>query len=156
MIGNDLKSCREALTSDAGDNLHLLERISIDLQVQNSIVPTAYSLARFKISGNLPSLKVNLSDTKYKSLMRLIDVCIPKFDDDENNAIPIPPPQNRAVSGAFQGLFGSKEMEYIVDEDSGDKAVSRNPSNESTEGNVDVRIVMSFIGANINVCQSAA
>lgn len=153
VIGNDLQSCREALTADVGDNLHLLERISIDLQVQNSIVPTAYSLARFKISGNLPSLKVNVSDTKYKSLMRLIDVCIPKFDDAEYTAAPVLPPQNRVASGAFQGLFGSKETDYMVslDEDGGDKTVSRNTPIEPSEGNVDVRVVMSFIGANFNV-----
>lgn len=139
--------------SDAGDNLHLLERISIDLQVQNSIVPTAYSLARFKISGNLPSLKVNLSDTKYKSLMRLIDVCIPKFDDAGNTAAPVPPPQNRAAPGAFQGLFGAKETEYTVslDEDGGDKAVTRTTSVESSEGTVDVRVVISFISAKLDV-----
>ena len=31
LIGNDLQSCLEALTSSRHDNLHLLERINIDL-----------------------------------------------------------------------------------------------------------------------------
>jgi hypothetical protein len=41
--------------------------------------------------------------------MRLIDVCIPKFDDDQNAAAPAPLPENRNAPGAFQGLFGQKK-----------------------------------------------
>ncbi|KAJ7169902.1 vacuolar protein sorting-associated protein 13 [Mycena filopes] len=83
VLGNDLQSCQDALTSDAKDTLHLLERINLDLQVQNSIVPTAFNLAKFKVSGHLPSLQVNLSDTKYKALMRLIDLPAGLFSQSE-------------------------------------------------------------------------
>lgn len=124
LIGNDLQSCLEALTSSKHDNLHLLERINIDLQVQNSIVPTAYNLARLKVSGHLPTLQVNLSDTKYKSLMRLIDVAIPKFDDGETGQRPPPQPvvapQSKTGFRLTSGLFGTVEQEYNVD-DEGDK-----------------------------------
>ncbi|KAJ7706184.1 vacuolar protein sorting-associated protein 13 [Mycena rosella] len=119
VLGNDLKSCQDALTSDSKDSLHLLERISLDLQVQNSIVPTAFNLARFKVSGHLPDLQVNLSDTKYKALMRLIDVCIPKFGDSE--AATAPPPLPKHPSNTFQlpsGLFSQADTEYnVYDED---------------------------------------
>ena len=111
-----MQACREALTSKKHDNLHLLERISIDLQVQNSIVPTAYTLARFKVSGHLPTLQINLSDTKYKSLMGLIDVAIPHFDDDA----PAPRPALTQVkSSAFRlrsGFFAQNE-EYNLEDD---------------------------------------
>ncbi|KAJ7254114.1 hypothetical protein B0H12DRAFT_1202424 [Mycena haematopus] len=122
ILGNDFQSCQDALTSESKDALHLLERTNFDLQVQNSIVPTAFTLARFKISGHLPSLQVNLSDTKYKALMRLIDVCIPKFGDDAAT-----PPLVKNGSNTFQipsGLFGQSETEYNVadDEDEGDDA----------------------------------
>ena len=127
LIGNDLQSCLEALTSSRHDNLHLLERINIDLQVQNSIVPTAYNLARLKVSGHLPTLKVNLSDTKYKSLMRLIDVAIPKLGDDDEAGRPPPKPlagpQPKSGFRLTSGLFGPTEQEYNVDEgDKEDKA----------------------------------
>lgn len=145
LLGNDLQSCREALTSNAGDNLHLLERINIDLQVQNSIVPTAYSLARFKVSGTLPTLNVNLSDTKYKALMRLVDVCIPKFDDDQPDTPPPPPPPDRNASGAFQGLFGQKGTDYTLplddDEDDDHTSKSREEFFEADEGSIEVCIV---------------
>ena len=113
-----MEASRKALTSDDHDELHLLERINIDLQVQNSIVPSAHSLARFKVSGHLPNLQINLSDTKYKSLMRLIDVSIPHFDDDTST--PARPPLDKRKSGAFRlpgGIFGIGDQTYRPDND---------------------------------------
>ncbi|KAF5375265.1 hypothetical protein D9758_000284 [Tetrapyrgos nigripes] len=122
VIGNDLQSCRQALTSEDTDSLHLLERISIDLQVQNSIVPSAFNLAKFKVSGKLPSLQVNLSDTKYKALMRLVDVSIPKLGDSSQgeNAHP-PAPKTPIIFPLVPGgLFGPSEKEYHIDDDDDD------------------------------------
>jgi vacuolar protein sorting-associated protein 13A/C len=102
------------LKNTSNDSLHLLERINIDLQIDKSIVPAAVNLAQFKISGNLPSLQVNFSDAKYKSLMRLVDVCIPHFDDAHSSS-----ETKRTVSGGYQlagGLFGQAEPEYNVDD----------------------------------------
>src|ERR1700683_159651 len=154
VIGNDLQSCRDALTSNASDNLHLLERINIELQVENSIVPTAYSLARFKVAGKLPSLKANLSDTKYQSLMRLIDVCIPKFDDDEK-VVSVPQPTDGNTSSAFQGLFGQKGVDYTValddDDGEGHEKSQEEPFFEADEGNVEVCAVMAYITSKRNL-----
>ncbi|CAK5280530.1 unnamed protein product [Mycena citricolor] len=115
VLGNDLQSCQDALTSEGGDSLHLLERVNLDLEAQNSIVPTALNLARFKVSGSLPSLQVNVSDNKYKALMRLIDVCIPKFGDDDQ-----PRPIVKPGPSSFQlptGLFAQTEREYNIEDD---------------------------------------
>jgi vacuolar protein sorting-associated protein 13A/C len=132
LLGNDLELCRKALTSHERDTLHLVERINMDFQVQNSIVPSALNLARFKVAGKLPTLQVNFSDTKYKTLMRLIDVTIPKFDDDVPvqpaiTAAPVKTPRpeitGRSVSGPF--TLWSKNQEYNVedsDDDEGDDA----------------------------------
>lgn len=38
------------------------------------------------MTGELPRLKVNLSDAKYKALMRFIDVAIPKFGEEQTTA----------------------------------------------------------------------
>ncbi|KAJ7786305.1 vacuolar protein sorting-associated protein 13 [Mycena metata] len=138
VLGNDLQSCQDALTSDAKDSLHLLERINLDLQVQNSIVPTAFNLAKFKVSGHLPSLQVNLSDTKYKALMRLIDVCIPKFGEESTPAI-TPPPMVKTASSAFQlpALFSQSETEYNVadEEDEAQDADDENGEDTFFEAN---------------------
>ncbi|KIY52729.1 hypothetical protein FISHEDRAFT_63685 [Fistulina hepatica ATCC 64428] len=110
VIGSDLRSCRDALASEY-DTLHLLERINVDLQIENSIAPTAYNLPRIKVAGKLPTLQVNMSDSKYKALMRLIDVCIPKFGD-ESTPVPLDIHQvsfsfNFAVDTLCASLFKS-------------------------------------------------
>jgi vacuolar protein sorting-associated protein 13A/C len=132
------------LTSDASDSLHLLERININLQVQNSIVPGALNLARIKVSGKLPTLQVNLSDTKYKALMRLIDVCIPKFDNESEVDIS-PPLQMGLAPGGFRlpsGLFGKTGMEYNIDEEEGDdddgSSTREEQFFEAEDGNIEV------------------
>ncbi|KAG5647989.1 hypothetical protein DXG03_007023 [Asterophora parasitica] len=117
IIGNNYQSCLDALQFGSSGTLHLLERISIDLQVHNSIVPSALSIARFKVSGKLPTLQINLSDTKYKALMRLIDVCIPKFGDEDSRSLHSAPPAK--FSAGFQlasGLFGPSETEYNIED----------------------------------------
>ncbi|KAF7310912.1 hypothetical protein HMN09_00634500 [Mycena chlorophos] len=131
VLGNDLQSCQDALTSETKDALHLLERINIDLEIHNSIVPTALNLARFKVAGHLPTLQVNLSDTKYKALMRLIDVCIPKFGD--NAAASAPPPIAKTTSSAFQlpSVFGSATSEYNIEEDEEDVDDSKEEENDT-------------------------
>jgi vacuolar protein sorting-associated protein 13A/C len=129
LLGNDLESCRRALISDNGDSLHLLERTNITLQVQNSIVPKALALARMKVAGNLPQLRLNFSDAKYKTLMKLVDVTIPQFDDpdtlvalNQGSTTGVPqmvtsprPPAPRAVSGGYQ--IWDRSVEYNVDTD---------------------------------------
>jgi len=121
-MGTNLQACRDALTSKSGDHLHLLERTNIDLQVQNSIVPSALSLTRFKVSGKLPSLHVNLSDTKYKTLMRLIDVTIPQFGEESEKRYKSKSSQpyietEPIVLPLSAGLFSPAGLEYNVDDD---------------------------------------
>ncbi|KAI6162193.1 vacuolar protein sorting-associated protein 13 [Pisolithus thermaeus] len=114
IIGNDLQACRDALVSETNDSLHLLERTNIELEIQSSIIPSAVDLARFKVAGKLPSLHINVSDAKYKTLMRLIDVGIPNLDDDSQNTA------NRVDKGPLvlplsAGLFRS-EAEYNIED----------------------------------------
>jgi vacuolar protein sorting-associated protein 13A/C len=99
--------------------LHLLERINIDLLAQNSIVPSAMNLTRFKISGSLPSLKVNFSDAKYKAILRLVDVTIPHFDDDDAQAAPSRPAGPVRLTSGFKmpsGFLHLPGREYNVDD----------------------------------------
>ena len=134
-----MQSCRDALASDSEDTLHLLERTNIDLQVQNSIVPKAVNIAKFRVSGKLPSLHINISDTKYKALMRLMNVCIPKFDDEE-----IQPASAAPVVGAsgfkLSPLFAQAGAEYhIVDDGDDQESPGRGVKFYDTEdGNADV------------------
>ncbi|TFK30442.1 vacuolar protein sorting-associated protein vps13 [Coprinopsis marcescibilis] len=124
VLGHNLEECQAALKSPQSDRLHLLERVSIGLQIQKSIVPSAVNLAQFKVLGKLPTLQLNLSDTKYRSLMRLIDVCIPKLQDESERGVARPSlPSKHSFRPAYTiptGFFESTTQEYNVDEEDSD------------------------------------
>ena len=112
----------------------------MDFEVQNSIVPTAYNLARFKVSGTLPTLQLNMSDIKYRSLMRLIDVCIPHFGDDT----PKKPPVSEVPKSEFPlsplpptftlpGVFRAKQTAYTVEDQA---SIMENPKEEEEDNEV--------------------
>lgn len=139
ILGGDLQSCRNALSSRDDSSLHLIERINIDLQVQNSIVPSVANLARFKVSGKLPALQLNFSDSKYHSILRLIDVTIPKFDNEDTSAID----STDVMSYSYQlssGIFELNETEYNVDEDDEDDYKSAEDDLSIDERNREVRV----------------
>jgi vacuolar protein sorting-associated protein 13A/C len=117
LIGNDLDSCMAALASETERGYHLLERTNIDFSIQNSILPSALQLARLRVSGNLPGLKVNVSNLKYKALMRLIDIAIPKLGEPEPE--PKQPPKRPELHGLplSSNVFSQPRHEYTVDEE---------------------------------------
>lgn len=137
VLGGDLQSCRNALISLNDSSLHIIERVSIDLQVQNSIVPSVVSLARFKISGKLPTLQLNFSDFKYKSILRLIDVTIPRFDNPVVDSKAVVPPNYHLSSG----FFDLPQTEYNVDETDTEDAEDEQPAGDKSR---EVRIPSRF------------
>ena len=72
------------------------------------------------MSGKLPSLQVNFSDSKYKSLLRLIDMCIPDFVDEGDDSVTEPLQPTGSGAEAFKlrpTLFGQPETEYGFHDD---------------------------------------
>lgn len=91
LIGPSIEETKAQLAQENKElKLHVVEQINIDFLVQLSILPKAPNLTKLRVSGHLPLLHVTASDTKYKSLMKLIDVAIPKFG--ENNVEQQPKP----------------------------------------------------------------
>ncbi|KAH7883589.1 vacuolar protein sorting-associated protein 13 [Phlebopus sp. FC_14] len=120
VVGTNLQACRDALTSQKGDCLHLLERTNIELQVENSIVPSAVNLARFKVAGKLPSLQINISDAKYKTLMRIIDVSIPNLEEPDDKVFIQHVDVTSAALPLSTGIFAPLGPEYNIDENHSD------------------------------------
>lgn len=56
------------IDQDGVGELHILERTSLTFLVQNCILDQAPNLTRFKISGSLPTLQVNVSATRLSGL----------------------------------------------------------------------------------------
>ncbi|KAG8928477.1 hypothetical protein FRC01_005870 [Tulasnella sp. 417] len=124
VLGKDLESCLNALTSaNEGRELHLLERINMEFSVQMSIIPDAPNLTRFKVAGTLPLLNVNFSNTKYKGIMRFVDISIPNFDGDTTDTPQARPSTTPAITSAtrpdpFQlpsNFFRSTDV-YLIDD----------------------------------------
>lgn len=134
LIGPSIEETRAQLEEGAtSKSLHIVDRINMDFKIEICIVPKATDLTKFRIGGNLPVLHASISDKKYKNLMKLIDVAIPKFDSDQpakqitegakgpsnlkptSEAKPSNDPLGRPRSKSFQ--FAAQEHELVMEED---------------------------------------
>lgn len=134
LIGPSIEETRAQLEEDSSvKNYHIVDRINIDFKIEICIVPKASDLTKFRVSGNLPVLHASVSDSKYKNLMKLIDVAIPKFGDDtpskpvvegakgpsnlkpKNEAKSEADPLGRSRSRSF--AFAAQEHELVMEED---------------------------------------
>ncbi|MBW0469311.1 hypothetical protein O181_009026, partial [Austropuccinia psidii MF-1] len=87
LLGKSLEQCLSALDEPKGyAEIHLIERISLSFNVFNCIVDNTPSLTRFKVQGDLPQLRVNFSDNKYRILMSMIEVALPRFTSSQGSA----------------------------------------------------------------------
>ncbi|KAF2789276.1 vacuolar protein sorting-associated protein 13 [Melanomma pulvis-pyrius CBS 109.77] len=134
LIGPSIEETRAQLDENAtSKHLHIVDRINMDFKIEICIVPKGSDLTKFRISGNLPVLHASISDAKYKNLMKLIDVAVPKFDSDDSSkevvegakgpsnlkptseAKPNVDALGRPRSKSFQ--FGAQEQELVVEDD---------------------------------------
>lgn len=136
LIGPSIDATRAQLDSGGEDErgLHLIDQINMDFTVEICIVPKGTELTKFRISGNLPVLHASISDSKYKNLMRLIDVAIPKFDDQPPSQEKSPEHRIESRPGTSDGLlqelptrarsksfqFSAQEHELVLEEDDDD------------------------------------
>ncbi|KAF3389182.1 Vacuolar protein sorting-associated protein 13 [Penicillium rolfsii] len=87
LIGPGMDATKAQLISGVeSKNFHIIDRINVDFVLEMCIVPKVTQLTRTRISGNLPELHASMSDTKYKGLMKLIDIAIPHFDEGKEEA----------------------------------------------------------------------
>ncbi|EIT80868.1 vacuolar protein [Aspergillus oryzae 100-8] len=139
LIGPGIDITKSQLSSDvSSNNLHIIDRINVDFVLEMCIVPKVTELTRTRISGHLPELHASMSDTKYKGLMKLIDIAIPRFDEGSQESIVSGKgpeessiPGTRARSSSFQPSV-MRELP-AVDEDSDEDSDDENMS-KSVEG----------------------
>lgn len=133
LIGPSIEETKAQLVEkDDRRMFHIVDKINVDFVVALSILPKAPNLAKVKVSGHMPVLQVNVSDTKYKSLMKLIDVAIPKLGNQEQQIADSQPPPSRPrlLSSASarsnfgrsgrrpSNLFLSQQTAIILEDDS--------------------------------------
>lgn len=106
LIGPSIEETKAQLAVQGeGSSLHVVEQINVDFVVETSILPKAPNLTKFRVSGHLPMLHATVSDSKYKSLMSILDVAIPKLGQEEQPEValqdrPGPSPRPRLASSA--------------------------------------------------------
>lgn len=87
LIGPGIEATKGELESTTDSkNYHIIDRINMDFVLETSIIPKASDITKTRVSGRLPLLHASISDRKYKNLMKLIDVAIPRFDKSPKDA----------------------------------------------------------------------
>lgn len=82
LIGTTVDETRAQIDEQAAmKNYHVIEKINMDFTIENCIVPRSADLTKFRVKGHLPVLHASLSDSKYKSMMKVLDFAVPKFED---------------------------------------------------------------------------
>ena len=85
LMGPGIEATKTQLQSeDDPKHLRIVDRINMDFVLEMSIIPKASDLTKTRVSGHLPVLHASISDRKYKNMMKLIDVALPKFDEDKS------------------------------------------------------------------------
>ncbi|TGZ78721.1 hypothetical protein EX30DRAFT_322121 [Ascodesmis nigricans] len=142
LIGPNIEETVAQLHGDPSrKNFHIVDRINIDFLLEVSILPKAPNLTRFRMTGHLPVLQASMSDKKYRSMMKIIDVAIPKFDGDEaKSTTPQKPAEKKEVrtyadirrGSAFQ--FSAQEQELLMDEETDDEDGGEDTFEEADSG----------------------
>ncbi|KAK4154799.1 hypothetical protein C8A00DRAFT_32394 [Chaetomidium leptoderma] len=134
LIGPSVEETKQQLVGkDDQRMLHIVDKINVDFVVETCILPKAPNLTRLKVSGHMPVLQASASDSKYKTLMRIIDVAIPKFGSGQTQASQndTPPKRPRLASSASSRLrrrsekrissqllpFTTQQQAIIIDDD---------------------------------------
>ena len=135
LIGSTVEDTRAQLENgETQKNYHIVERINMDFSVQICIVPKGSDLTKFKIAGHLPILHASISDRKYKSLMKVIDFAVPKFDEELGSSQEVlqgaSGPSNLKPDSSAEGQagrlhqrtrsfqFSSQDHELVLEEES--------------------------------------
>jgi len=151
LIGPGIQATRNQLSGKGeSKNYHIIDRINMDFTLETSIIPKASDLTKTRISGHLPVLHASISDKKYKNLMRLIDIAIPKFETDESldGRTKAPTANSKSKAEAVMGRERSKsvstphhdlDVEDESDDDSEKKSESPKKSVDADETNLHQR-----------------
>ncbi|SPQ24240.1 69ce8ed1-3762-4d61-b82d-7a61ebbcd3f7 [Thermothielavioides terrestris] len=86
LIGPSVEQTKKQLV-ERDDKLmfHVVDKINVDFVVETSILPKAPNLTKLRVSGHMPVLQASASDSKYKTLMRIIDAAMPKLGANQSS-----------------------------------------------------------------------
>lgn len=133
LIGSNTKECLWQLQDHPprhGVDARFIERIDMNFLIELCILPGKTEFTKFKVSGRLPLLSINLSDSKYKILMRIVDFIVPKTDDDtaaqtQKRPQPLQDTMHTSTSNIItERYWGSRDDHALLLDDSGSEITS--------------------------------
>lgn len=113
LITPDISHCTGELHSEGWENAQLIKRIDMSFLVEICIIQRATQFTKFKVSGEMPLLSLNISDTKYKTLMRMIDLVLEGISSDEDKPAEQTKGQNEP-NVFIQNIWGNGREEDLV------------------------------------------
>lgn len=131
LIGSNTEECLWQLQDHPprnGVDARFIERIDMNFLIELCILPGKTEFTKFKVSGHLPLLSINLSDSKYKILMRIVDFIVPNSDDsssiDQSQATKRPQLQGNTHTSTgniiSERYWGSRDDQALLLDDSSD------------------------------------
>lgn len=143
LVGPTIKKTMEQLhTQNTKQSAVVVDNLDIKLSLGISILPDVTNLARFKIGGEIPDIKVALNDFQYKTIMQLVDVVIP--GDDESDA---------GEEGVFD-TFGHNQGDNKI-EDLDTPAESKEVTSGNTQHMFEMYFQVGSIQVSISRCIDA-
>ncbi|KAG1065000.1 hypothetical protein G6F42_026903 [Rhizopus arrhizus] len=134
LIGSNTKECLWQLQGHPprhGVDARFVERIDMNFLIELCILPGKTEFTKIKVSGQLPLLSINLSDSKYKILMRIVDFIVPKTEDDNNTSASTqakkrPQLEEHTSTGNIisERYWGSRDDHALLLDDSGSEITS--------------------------------
>ncbi|KAI8144971.1 hypothetical protein BJV82DRAFT_536853 [Fennellomyces sp. T-0311] len=131
LIASDVEDCLAQLQGQKEGHAHVIERIDMQFLVELCILQRAAQFTKFKVSGNLPLLSLSISDTKYKILMRMIDLILDSIADDD--ATPKSAQHDNNQQNTQQNQHGYLQTSWYSNNDQHDLWFSDTESEASTE-----------------------
>ncbi|KAG2213335.1 hypothetical protein INT46_007194 [Mucor plumbeus] len=133
LIGSNTEECLWQLQGHPprnGVDARFIERIDMNFLIELCILPGKTEFTKFKVSGHLPLLSINLSDSKYKILMRIVDFIVPNSDNsssiDQSQATKRPQLQKNSHASTdniiSEHYWGSRDNQALLIDDNSDLA----------------------------------
>ncbi|KAI8143832.1 hypothetical protein BJV82DRAFT_668275 [Fennellomyces sp. T-0311] len=128
LIGESVEVCMDQVRNPRPENnyLHLVDRIDMTFVVEMCIIRNSTELTNLKMSGHLPLLAVNFSDTKYRILMeipRLVEASgILNYNRDQSDEKTTDDTEDKRLM--HTRLWEQTEKEFVIDSEGEDDSAT--------------------------------
>jgi vacuolar protein sorting-associated protein 13A/C len=157
LVGSNTEECLWQLQGHSprnGVDARFVEPIDMSFLIELCILPGKTEFTKIKVSGHLPLLSVNLSDSKYKILMKIVDFIVPNTDDDDDDKeVPLQPvkrPQMLTSSQRSQSniiterFWGYTNSDILLPDSASDKSSIRSDTPSTATAGIALSEVEQF------------